>query len=262
MRANMCVAAIAWRAHPRWPLVAIGNRDEYHARPAAPLARWAEAAGGILAGRDLVGGGTWLGVTERGRFALVTNLRGFGEAAPDRASRGALVGDLLTGTGRYADPAPGHLAEFNPFNLFVAGRDRAEFLSNRPEPLRTMLGHGLYGLSNGALDEPWPKTLQLKAALLDWLNEDCGDDEPLFAALRSEHLPAMGLHPRQPSDVPREAPETPPFILDPIYGTRCSTVVRVGGDGRGTIAERRFDASGSLAGETRLEFAWGTGATG
>lgn len=47
----MCVAALAWHAHPRWRLVAIGNRDELHARSAAPLARWTDGSG-ILAGRD------------------------------------------------------------------------------------------------------------------------------------------------------------------------------------------------------------------
>ena len=86
----MCVAAIAWHAHPRWRLVAIGNRDEYHARPAAPLALWDDGSG-IIAGRDLVGGGAWLGVSEAGRFVLITNRRGFGDPDPARRSRGELV---------------------------------------------------------------------------------------------------------------------------------------------------------------------------
>src|SRR5579864_7075567 len=111
----MCVAAFAWQAHPRWLLVAIGNRDEFHERPAAPLARWGD--GGIVAGRDLLSGGTWLGVSEAGRFGLVTNLRGHGGPEPDRASRGALVTDLLVGHGHYADPATAPLQDFNPFNL-------------------------------------------------------------------------------------------------------------------------------------------------
>src|SRR5690606_14493504 len=73
----MCVLAFAWQAHPRWPLVVAGNRDELHDRPTAPLARW-EEADHLIAGRDLQSDGTWLGVSERGRFAVVTNLRGFG----------------------------------------------------------------------------------------------------------------------------------------------------------------------------------------
>ncbi|MBW8754250.1 MAG: NRDE family protein [Sphingomonadales bacterium] len=249
----MCVAAFAWAAHPRWLLIAIGNRDEFHERPAAPLARWDN---GILAGRDLQSGGTWLGVSKAGRFALVTNLRGHGGPEPDRASRGTLVTDLLTGSGRYADPAIAPLQDFNPFNLILADSGQAQFLSNRPEDIRTGLAHGIYGLSNGTLDEPWPKTLQLKGALLDWLNREGNDFEPLFAALRDEHLADVGVHPREPSDVPREAPETPVFIRDPIYGTRCSTVVAIGRGGRGTIIERRFSPQAESTGETTLAFDW------
>src|SRR5690606_36381371 len=66
----MCVLAFAWHAHPRWRLVLAGNRDELHARPAAPLARWPDPDSALLAGRDLRSGGTWLGVSERGRLAV------------------------------------------------------------------------------------------------------------------------------------------------------------------------------------------------
>ncbi len=250
----MCVAAFAWQAHPKWKLVAIGNRDEYHARPAAPLAQWPDHPG-ILAGRDLKSGGTWLGVTDH-RFALVTNRRGFGEADLHKASRGALVTDLLTGQGRYADPATAPLDSFNPFNLILADSMQAHFLSNRPDDIRTSLSHGIYGLSNGALDEPWPKVLQLKSALLDWLNSGSADPAPLFTALRSEVLEQIGVHPSQPSEVPLEAPETPVFIRHPIYGTRCSTVVLIDHEGRGRIAERRFDAQSNDAGDDFLHFEW------
>jgi len=249
----MCVAAFAWQAHPKWLLVAIGNRDEFHERPAAPLAEWDN---GILAGRDLKSGGTWLGVSRAGRFALVTNLRGHGVADPDRASRGALVTDLLTGQGRYSDPITAPLQEFNPFNLLLADSAQAHFLTNRPDDLRTGLAHGIYGLSNGTLDEPWPKTLQLKSALLGWLNRSSDDFEPLFSALRNEHLADVGVPPREPSDVPREAPETPVFIRDRVYGTRCSTVVAIDREGRGTITERQFSAESESTGETTLAFQW------
>ena len=258
----MCVAAVAWLAHPRWRLVAIGNRDEYHERPAAPLERRDD---GIVAGRDLQSGGTWLGVSEATkRFVLVTNLRGFGQitfGAPDPAkvSRGSLVDGLLSGSGPYGDPASAPLGAFNPFNVIVADERSATFLTNRPDALRTGLGPGIYGLSNGSLDEPWPKTLQLKAALLGWI--EAGDDrlDPLFAALRSETLVSGGLAPHGPSDVPAEPAQTPPFIRSPVYGTRCSTVVAIehsgeGRAGRGRIAERRFDLLGDPAGETALDF--------
>ncbi|MFZ9395224.1 MAG: NRDE family protein [Erythrobacter sp.] len=251
----MCVAAFAWHAHPHWPLVVIGNRDEFHDRPAAPLAAWSDGSG-ILAGRDLQSGGTWLGIgrpgsSNFGQMALVTNLRGYGLPDPVRISRGDLVARLLRG-----EPDPGDLQAYNPFNLIHANAKGARFLTNRPQDRRTPLANGIYGLSNGALDEPWAKTVQLKAALAGWLEAGDPSTAALFDALAGEDLKQPGSSPRAPSDIPAEAAETPVFIRNPLYGTRCSTVIVVTLDGRGTIAERRFDRDGLATGETVLGFEW------
>ena len=254
----MCVAAIAWRAHPDWQLIAIGNRDEYHDRPAAALSQW-EDGSGIIAGRDLKSGGTWLGVSGAGRFVLVTNRRGFGDPQPDRVSRGKLVTDLLAGEGDYADPGCLPLDHFNPFNLFAGTGERLHFLANRPKATRTTLVPGIYGLSNGALDEPWPKTLALKSALVEWLGQDESDPHRLFAPLASEALPDVGLHPDKPSEIAAEAFDTAPFIRHPVYGTRCSTVVAVASTGQGVVMERRFDAQGHETGTSELAFRWPQG---
>ncbi|MET0370150.1 MAG: NRDE family protein [Sphingobium sp.] len=251
----MCIMAMAWRAHPRWQLILAGNRDEFHARPAAPLADWTDRPG-LIAGRDLQSGGTWLGVARAGRVAIVTNLRGFGDPQPDRASRGALVTDLLAAEGRYSDPPASSLDDFNPFNLILIEAECARFLTNRPAPLVTPLTPGLYGLSNGSLDAPWPKTLALKAALLAWLTKDTERPEALFDALRLETLPAAGIAPITPSDIADEAAASPVFIRNPVYGTRCSTVIAIGTDGASFIAERRFDANAIQTGETLIPFAW------
>jgi uncharacterized protein with NRDE domain len=250
----MCVLAFAWRAHPRWPLVVAGNRDELHARPTSPLARW-DRPDHLLAGRDLQSGGTWLGVSEESRFAVVTNLRG-GLPEPGRASRGALVTDVLSGEGDYADPLDADLTDFNPFNLIVAERERAYFLSNRPENIRSRLAPGIYGLSNGALDEPWPKTLRLKEMLLEWIVSAATQPEFLLQGLHDESLPGVGIPSAIPSDVPQEPPLSPIFIRNSVYGTRCSTVVAVDDQGQGVIIERRYDAAGDDAGETALPFSW------
>ena len=251
----MCVLALGWKAHPRWHLVMAGNRDELHARPTAALARW-DSPAHLIAGRDLQSGGTWAGVSEQGRFAVVTNLRGYGTPAADRASRGALVTDLLAGEGRYADPDRAGLDDFNPFNLIVADRERSLFLSNRPESDRSPLAHGLYGLSNGALDEPWPKTLRIKQQLLDWIVAGADEPRALLDGLGEDRLPDSGLMPRAPSDIPQEPTMSPIFIRNPVYGTRCSTVVAIDAEGRGEIIERRYAPSGAVTGETALCFSW------
>lgn len=243
----MCVLAMAWRADPRWRLVAVGNRDELHVRPASPLMRWASPAG-MIAGRDEIGGGTWLGVAEAGRFAVVTNVRSVDGPDPRKASRGGLVTDMLGGGGSTVETAV--LERFNPFNLIVVDNGGATFLSNRPEPGKQMLAPGMHGLSNGLHDAPWPKTGALQSALAAWIGEGSENTEGLFAALRDERPFDGG------SDDRIEPFGSPIFIRNSRYGTRCSTIVTVDAEGSGTIAERRFDKSGAVTGETRLAFAW------
>lgn len=251
----MCVLAFAWRAHPNWSLVVAGNRDELHARPAEYLSRW-DRPGHLLAGRDLQSGGTWLGISEQGRFAVVTNLRGYGAPEPHRPSRGELVTDVLGGEGHYADLRDAELADFNPFNLITADVDEAHFLTNRPTNHQRLLGAGIYGLSNGGLDEPWPKTVRLKEMMVDWLSRESADPGILLDDLREEDLPSVGTSCAGPSDVPQEPPLSPIFIRSPVYGTRCSTVVAIDNNGRGTIIERSYDASGNKKNETGLTFSW------
>jgi uncharacterized protein with NRDE domain len=239
----MCVAAIAWRAHPRWRLVAIGNRDEFHDRPAAPLARWDDGSG-IIAGRDLRGGGTWLGVTPAGRFALVTNFRVPGYPRPGLASRGGLVTGWLAG-----EPLP-DTAALNPFNLCLADGEAAQVVTNHPLPESHALTPGVHGLSNGAFARQWPKTRQLCAALADWLGRDADDPEPLFAALRAE----TPLAAKSADEDGPDAPFSPVFIRNPEYGTRCSTVVTIDHQGMGMIEERSFDPEGRPAGRQSIAF--------
>jgi uncharacterized protein with NRDE domain len=251
----MCVLALAWRAHPHWLLVMAGNRDELHARPTHPLTRW-DSPYDLLAGKYLQSGGTWLGVSERGRFGVITNLRSFGLPLAGRPSRGLLLRDLLAGEGQYAELSGADLADFNPFNLITVDGGEATFSSNRPSSMRRTLAPAVYGLSNGALDEPWPKTVQLKNILFDWIAAGAHRPELLLDGLRDETLPEVGERSAPPSDAPQEAPLSPIFINNPIYGTRCSTVVAVNGLGGGLIIERRFTPVGRASGETTLSFSW------
>jgi uncharacterized protein with NRDE domain len=252
----VCVLALAWNAHPRWRLVVAGNRDELHDRPAAPLRRWEGADSHLLAGQDLRSGGTWLGVSEEGRFAVVTNLRGFGAPADGRPSRGQLLTNLLSSQGPYSAPSEAELADFNPLNLLSVQHDQLTFSTNRPSALQYILPAGLYGLSNGVLDEPWPKTVRLKAILADWLAASDADPATLLTGLAEDSLPLMGSPIAGPSDVPQEPPLSSIFIRNPLYGTRCSSVVAIGHDGHGLFIERRFNAQGEPAGETSLPFNW------
>ncbi len=251
----MCVLAIALGVHPRWPVVLAGNRDERHDRAAAPLARWRDSPK-VLGGLDLVSGGSWLGVSEEGRLAVVTNVRGFGPPDPARPSRGLLVSDVLTGEGRYARPGPSDAEAFNPMNLITIDKGEAAYLANRPAARRMVLRPGLYGMANGGLDDGWPKTDRLKAFVGRWLDEAGDDPARLLAALGDEARPKDELLPATGLTLDQERNGSAIFIRGPVYGTRCSSVVVIGADGDGRFIERRFDEDGRTIGETTLSFNW------
>ena len=239
----MCVAAVAWHADRDWPLVVAGNRDEFHARTSAPLARWEEVEP-IIAGRDLVGGGTWLGVSENGRFALVTNFRVPEGSQPGRPTRGRLVTDLLAGR------APEGIEAMNPFNLIHCDLAQAFYLGNHPvrhEPLAP----GIHGLSNGGFDVPWPKTRRVETALARFIAGKCQDESALFASLRDASAPSAAVGIAGP-----EAHLAPVFIEDETYGTRCSSLVMVDRNGHGRIVERSFSPQGEESQWREFRFEW------
>ncbi len=253
----MCIVSFAWKAHPRWKLIAIGNRDEMHARPAEALGRWEKPAH-MLAGRDTLAGGTWLGLSEQGRFAVITNLSGYGTPDANRVSRGDLLKDFLSGEGRYPDLSCSQFADFNPFNLITVARDDAFIHSNRPESASNVLAPGIHGLSNGPLNGPWPKSAHLNAALVEWIEREDRDPADLLDTLLDETT----FQPKTLTNIGNEIPLEPRgsaiFIRNPVYGTRCSTVVAVDNHGQGTAIERRFDHTGESTGETVISFAWPT----
>lgn len=242
----MCVFAMAWKAHPRWQLVVAANRDEFHERPSAPLARWQDRPE-ILAGRDEVSGGTWLGITPSlGRFCAVTNVSGArrSSVAP---SRGSLVSGVLLPTSRAPDWVLPHLSSFSGFNLAYVANEQAWLWTNVPDPARRPLKSGIHGLSNGKEPYKWPKVAALEGAVADWLISD----QPSASLLDFLSSPLSF------GDLPDQSGSGAPlFIKNPAYGTRCSTVVTVTADGEGCVTERRFDREGTATGEISLVFEW------
>ena len=245
----MCLAAFALNAHPRFPLVIAANRDEFFARAAAPMAWWADRPE-ILAGRDLSAGGTWFGLTRAGRLALLTNVREPGRQNADAPSRGALVVDWLN-SGDNASTFTQQLAGgYNGFNLVTADLLRGDWhwISNRaPAPLA--LGAGIHTLSNAALDTPWPKTVGLRAAMADAL-EDAADADDLTQRLLTalaDPTPAPDATlPDTGVGLERERLLSPRFIRMPDagYGTRCATVLVREAHGATTLIERSVTAEG------------------
>lgn len=251
----MCVIAFAWNAHPRWRLLLVGNRDEAHARPSAPLQRWADAPS-LLAGRDLEAGGTWMGVCEPDRACVVTNVRD-PRAAQDRASRGWLVTDFLQG----ADPAAHHAealesvaVRYRPFNLLLFDAEAGRFVSNDPDVRAWSIADGVHGLSNGDLDAPWPKVRRVTAVLRDWLAAPEEDFAPLFDAFTDKMPAPDATLPDTGVGLELERRLSPVFVRGERYGTRATTLIALSRDGGGVIEEHRFGPNGVAQGRSALRF--------
>lgn len=250
----MCLLVLAWRSHPVYTLVLAGNRDEFHDRPAAP-ADWWEDAPDVVAGRDLRAGGTWLGANRRGRFAVVTNYREPLEEGRGPRSRGELVADYLAGDvrpGDYAGEVGARGEAYGGFNLLVGDADELAYVSNRgrgPE----ILPPGIYGLSNHLLDTPWPKLERARARFAGTLADDA-EPETIMNILADRTPAPDDALPQTGIGLEWERMLSPAFISSPLYGTRCTTVLRLSETGGADLTERRFDADGRTNGESRFEF--------
>ncbi|CAB3757827.1 NRDE family protein [Paraburkholderia solisilvae] len=252
----MCLIVFDWRpAATGGPLFTLtANRDEFLRRPAEPMHWWQDAPA-LLAGRDLTGGGTWLGMTRDGRFAALTNYRSPHTTRPDAPTRGTLVSHWLM---REPGATPlAYLHEvaqngdlYNGFNLLVGDWTRRElaWYCNRSPQAPALLAEGTHGISNAVLDTPWPKLVNQRAALADTLAAD--PVAPLDRLIdlmrdtriaRDDELPATGI------SLELERAWSAPFIESPDYGTRGTTALRVlAQDGRLRVQTvERSDDNGS-----------------
>jgi uncharacterized protein with NRDE domain len=255
----MCLAAIALDQSRRFPLVIGANRDEFYKRPAARLAWWSPGANqpDILGGRDLEAGGTWLGLTAKGRLAFITNVRDPANRDPNAPSRGSIVTRWLAGD-LSADRFWMHtaLSGYNGFNLVAADFRRGEcfFASSQDSnPLR--LERGLYGLSNASLDTPWPKVTALKDRMRDSIEGAESLDTlavELFDALNDRTPAPETLLPATGVPLELERALSPAFIrtADGHYGTRSTTLViteRVNKRLVTHVLERTYSPTGGMA---------------
>lgn len=248
----MCLIVFAYEIHAHYRLVLAANRDEFFTRPTRPLHWWEQPK--ILAGRDLQGGGSWLGLDRTGRLAAVTNVRNPRDILPGRRSRGELVPAFLSQPETGPEFVAGlDSAAYPGYNLLLFDRSGLTWHSNRSTPQLT-LRPGLYALSNAALDTPWPKVERAKALLAELL----ASRAPLTPAALLDLLADRS----QPADA--ELPDTgvgpawerllaPLFIHGSDYGTRCSTALLYGHDGRIQVVERSHDQG---AGNSDRKFAW------
>lgn len=230
----MCLSVLALDQQRRFPLVLCVNRDEYFARPTARLSWWKPESNGpeILGGRDLDFGGTWLGLTKEGRLGLVTNIRSKAPPDTNAPSRGEMVVRWL-----HEQPPVDRfwtrvaLSGYNGFNMIMADFSQGEcYWASSALVMPKRLDRGLYGLSNAALDTPWPKVVALKASLAQALKECENADQlaaTMFEALSNRTVYPDAQLPRTGVPIEVERLLSAAFVALPngTYGTRTTTLV-------------------------------------
>jgi len=254
----MCLIVFDWRPDaadgPLFTLAA--NRDEFFRRTAEPMHWWSKAPG-LLAGRDLLGGGTWLGMTRDGRFAALTNYRAPHEMRADAPTRGTLVSNWLTGEPSAEATPLDYLRRvaqdgeiYNGFNLLVGDWSRRElaWYCNRSPAGPALLTAGTHGISNAVLDTPWPKLARKRAELRALLAADpLAPLESLIDLMRDPRLARDDELPSTGIPLERERVLSAAFIESPEYGTRGTTALRVMANGAqgeplsAAVAERSDD---------------------
>ena len=142
---------------------------------------------------------------------------------------------------------------FSGFNLLRGGPGALWHVSNRGGDAAEV-EPGIHGLSNHLLDTDWPKVDRGRQQLQQILTEEEADPDALFGLINDRsrvggELPE-GVEPKlAPEELMRHY-----FILSPVYGTRCSTLILIGYDGRVRFEERSYRPDGRLAGTVLEEF--------
>lgn len=241
----MCLIAWRWQPADETPLVLLANRDEFYGRPTQALSQWPGSP--VMAGRDLEGGGTWLGATASGRVAALTNYRDPPMMEDGRPSRGALVQGFLESSlssEAYLKELGQYAHQYNPFNLLVFDGQTLAGCESRGAAYEAIrLDAGVGAVSNAGFDSAWPKVLRLREALSDALSEADASDPQLLKLLEDRETAPDALLPKTgiPQDLERALSAA--FITLPSYGTRASSVIRVHADSVHML-ERSFNEAG------------------
>lgn len=153
----MCTLAAWIDCHPSLPILVAANRDEFLSRPATGPQLLANPPR-LVAGVDLVAGGTWLGINGKGLVAAVLNRRTGDPPDVSRRSRGSLCLEAL-GAASLHEAERRVLTErpvaFNPCILFLAqaGGEAIVLMNETTEWRRVLLGPGLHVLTNRPIDD-------------------------------------------------------------------------------------------------------------
>lgn len=237
----MCLILFAIDEHPEFDLVIAANRDEFYNRPTLQAHVWEKPAW-MIGGKDIQGGGSWLGISPNRKLAMLTNFRDPSSIDPNAPSRGALITNYFThdeGPENYLKKIAVNGSDYNGFNLLCENESGMFYYSNYGKHVQKV-NPGVHGLSNALLDDPWPKVEKGKAGLHRWIHS-AGDPSALFDLLydseqaSDESLPSTGVS----LDLERSLSSM--FIKTPTYGSRTSTVILRDRKGNVRFMERTYN---------------------
>ena len=236
----MCIIAFSINEHPDYPLILAANRDEFYERPTEYAHWWEDEQ--LLAGKDLKGGGTWLGLTKTGKVAAVTNYRDPKNIREDAKTRGNLTTNFLTNGDQdakdYLKKLNDEGNDYNGFNLLLFEGGQGYHLSNYEGEINH-LASGTHVLSNSLLNTPWPKAVRLKSSFQEVIKSQF-THEDLLSILQDgelapdDQLPATGI----PYEWEKAISSI--CIEKEGYGTCCSTIITVDKSGKVEFTEESY----------------------
>ncbi len=251
----MCFIVFNYKQHSRYKLIFCANRDEFYNRETVAMHFWPENDS-VLAGKDVQGGGTWLGITKTGKLAALTNFREQSAVSSTKPSRGQIVKMFLEQgceTKEFIDYLKKSKNFYEGYNLIFGTIDKLYYFSNRSNGVLP-ISPGLYGLSNSTLDTPWPKINRGKSLLKKTISNPNFSSKDLFNILsdsqkaHDDTLPDTGISPVYEKEL------SPIFVNMEHYGTRSSTVILVDYDYNANVYEQRYDNKGKVKGNSQFCF--------
>jgi len=246
----MCILFLAINRHSKYPLVICANRDEFYQRPTSTAHFWPDNPA-MLAGKDLQAGGSWLGVNRQGYFAAVTNIRSGGSPSSNKRSRGELVTMALQPDSKITlNWLEQNSEKYNPFNL-VYGPLNKLVCYNSLTKKHLVLADGFHAVSNGELDDIWPKMAKGEQKLEAIFNLDQPiEPEQLFSILKDQQKAEQNLLPNTGVPLEWELLLSSIFINSKDYGTRSSCLILKKDNHAIEFIERQYNEKGEVDGQS------------
>lgn len=238
----MCLISLAVKTHPKYKLVLLANRDEYHQRPTKKADWWYEN-GNIFGGKDLSGGGSWLAISKNGKISAITNYRDTSRKVENNISRGLILSNYLENNINaldYFEKLSASKDNYEGYNLIFGNQNKLYHYSNISNKL-TALDNGVHTISNHLLDTPWPKVLKANEVMQNLVeNNNDFPIETAFQLFKNKDKAPDNKLPNTGIGIEYERMLSSIYIDVPGYGTRATSIITIDNNNKVYFEEREF----------------------